>query len=481
VINNTIGELVQVIGAVIHGGVSSGRMGAQVTDLVVDSRLAGPGSLFFALPGERVDGHDYAAKAWQAGAVAAVTSRPVTGGLCLVVEDPQAALGAIGRHVTGIAKRAGLQVIGLTGSAGKTTTKDLLAQILEQVTTVVAPKESMNNEIGLPLTAGRITADTRYLISEMGAKGVGHIRYLCELTPPDVGLELNVGIAHVGRFGSRDAIAKAKGELVEALPDDGVAVLNLGDPRVRPMAARTKAPVTWFAVEGDDLGEEHDQLHPLVFAAELGADELDRWSFQLTLGDRQLPVSLQILGRHQVSNAVAAAATAYAIGVDPEIIAETLSTVRLRSHWRMELHELPGEVAMINDAYNANPVSMAAALEALSRVGENRRAARAEARTIAVLGEMLELGEDSAAMHEEVGRTVVGHGVQKLITVGSGAGPIGAGALAAGMPAENVRAAPDKAAVIDLLADRGPGDVILIKASRDVGLETIGEQLLAAR
>jgi UDP-N-acetylmuramoyl-tripeptide--D-alanyl-D-alanine ligase len=373
-IDNTVGEIVGLIGAepVLDGAApGAAALGAPVVDLVVDSRKVVPGSLFVALPGEHADGHDFVARAQQAGAVAAITRRPVPGALCLVTGDPLAALGRIGGHVTRMAKQDGLRVIGITGSAGKTTTKDLLAQVLERVAPVVAPRESMNNEIGLPITASWITRNTRYLISEMGAKGIGHIRYLCQITPPDIGVELNVGVAHLGKFGSQDAIAQAKGELIEALPSTGRAVLNLGDPRVRSMASRTEAPVIGYAVE-DELPPD---ATPEVYAAGLTADQLDRWSFDLHVGGRRHPVRLQLLGRHQVQNAVAAAAAAHAIGVDPALIADTLSTVGTRSHWRMELHDLPGDAVLINDAYNANPASMAAALDTLAAIGAGGRPA----------------------------------------------------------------------------------------------------------
>ncbi|SDS09998.1 UDP-N-acetylmuramoyl-tripeptide--D-alanyl-D-alanine ligase [Microlunatus soli] len=473
-INNTVGELAELIGARVVG---EGDLQAPVGDLVYDSRSVSPGSLFVAFLGERVDGHDYAVRAWQAGAVAAITQRPVAGGLCLVVDDPQTAMGLIGRHVVAAAKRGGLRVIGITGSAGKTTTKDLLAQILERAGSVVAPRESMNNEIGLPVTASWVTTDTQFLVSEMGAKGIGHIGYLCSITPPDIGLELNVGVAHLGKFGSQDAIAEAKGELVEALPADGRAVLNAGDPRVWAMAGRTTAPVLGYAVEGDRLP---DGVVPEVYASALAADDLDRWAFELRIGDRTMPVRLRILGRHQVGNAVAAAAAGHAAGVDPQLIADTLSGVGLRSHWRMELHELSGGAVLINDAYNANPPSMQAALTTVASIGSRLQQAGRPARLTAVLGEMLELGEDSVELHRGVGRMVVQAGIDRLITIGAGAEPIADGALAAGMAADAIERATDKSAAASLLGNNGAGDVLLIKASRDVGLETLGEQLVGA-
>lgn len=487
-INTTVAELARVIGAcptVTDGEPDRSALAAPVTDLVVDSRKVVAGSLFVALPGEHVDGHDYVAAAVEAGAVAAITSRPVPGALCLVTENPQAAMGLVGRHVIAGARAHGLQVIGITGSAGKTTTKDLLAQILERVAPVVAPRGSMNNEIGLPITASHVGPDTRYLISEMGAKGAGHIRYLCDITPPDIGVELNVGTAHLGMFGSQDAIAQAKGELVEALPPTGRAVLNLADPRVRAMADRTTAPVIGFGIADELAADELAADQPAagvraeVVATDLAPDDLDRWSFLLDIAGQRHPVRLQLLGRHQVSNALAAAAAAFAVGVEPGLIAETLSTIGTRSRWRMELHDLPGEAVLINDAYNANPASMAAALQTLSAIGRRRRVARPAARTVAVLGEMLELGADSADLHAGVGRLAADHGIDLLITVGAGAESIAAGARAAGMAGDRVVGVPDKAAAAERLTELRPGDVVLVKASRDVGLETVADQLLA--
>lgn len=496
-INNTVGELADVIKARVEidgHPPESALLEADVTELVYDSRNACPGSLFVALPGERVDGHDYAAAAWRSGAVAAITSRPVPGGLCLITEDPVAAMGTIGGYLTARAKAGGLRVIGITGSAGKSTTKDLLAQILERVAPVVAPRESMNNEIGLPTTASWVTADTRFLISEMGAKGIGHIRYLCQITPPDIGVVLNVGAAHLGKFGSRDAIAQAKGELIEALPGTGVAVLNAGDPRVRAMASRTDAKTIFFDVEPaqdpelvegqdghfDKLSDRGEGVSDLeVYATGLQPDDLDRWSFELVLAGVRHTVRLRLLGRHQVANAVAAAAAAHAAGVPGAVIAEALSAAESRSHWRMELHDLPGGGILINDAYNANPVSMSAALDTLATIGARRKLSKPASTTTAVLGEMLELGDESGPLHEQVGRAVAEHRIDRLITVGAGAEPIRAGALAAGLDPAAVTQVPDKAAALLSLRDLTSGDLVLIKASRDIGLETIGERLLS--
>lgn len=495
-INNTVGELAGVMGAeaVLDGRPADPQILAQpVTNTVADSRLAGPGSLFVALGGERVDGHDFAVDASSAGAVAAVTARPVAGVFCLLVDDPLRALGAIGQHVTAAAKQGGLQVIGITGSAGKTSTKDLLAQILEPIAPVVSPQESMNNEVGVPLTASRCTGTDRFLISEMGAKGIGHIRYLCELTPPDVGVELNVGIAHLGQFGDQETIATAKAELVEALSSDGVAVLNATDERVQTMASHTPARVINFAVRSDgedaaggtasNSAESESVPDPVASSQVLGRrlvpDDLDRWRFELLVDGFGYEVQLGLVGRHQVPNAVAAAAAAHAVGVPASQIAAGLNEAGARSHWRMELHQLATDATVINDAYNANPTSMGAALDTLHNVGTKQRSAGREGRTIAILGEMLELGGASWRMHCEVGAAVAENAVDLLIGVGGGADPIIEGARAAGMSEQQTRTVPDADAAGALLGELAEGDVVLVKASRDIGLEVLADRLIA--
>ena len=260
-IPTTVGDVARLLGCgEPDGAEAKAEWRAPVTSVVVDSRLVTAGSLFIALPGERVDGHDYVQQAWQDGAVAAVVAHPVDrpvehparGGCCLLVEDPLVALGQVGAMVVTRAKQHGLRVAAITGSQGKTSTKDLLAQILDRVGATVAPQGSFNTEIGVPLTAARIEPDTRFLISEMGARGGGHVAYLCRLTPPDVGVVLNVGSAHLGMFGSQQAIAQAKGELVEALRPEGIAVLNLTDPLVAAMAGRTHARRFGFLEPGRD-------------------------------------------------------------------------------------------------------------------------------------------------------------------------------------------------------------------------------------
>ncbi|WP_367136082.1 MULTISPECIES: UDP-N-acetylmuramoyl-tripeptide--D-alanyl-D-alanine ligase [Streptomyces] len=442
---------------------------ARVTGpVVIDSRATQPGSLFVAFAGEHVDGHDYAERAVEAGATAVLAARPV-GVPAIVVADVERALGALARAVV---ERLGTTVVGITGSAGKTSTKDLTAQLLERLGATVWPPGSLNNEIGLPLTALRATEETRHLILEMGARGIGHIRYLAELTPPRIGVVLNVGTAHVGEFGGREKIAVAKGELVEALPaaeDGGVAVLNADDPLVRAMTARTKARTLLF-------GEAPD-AHVRAEDARLTAD--GRPAFTLHTPTGCADVTMRLYGEHHVSNALAAAAVAHELGMPAEEIASALSGAGQLSRWRMEVTERADGVTIVNDAYNANPESMRAALRALAAMGA--AAAAKGARTWAVLGRMAELGEESLAEHDAVGRLAVRLNVGKLVAVGGReAAWLQMGAYNEGSWGEESVHVSDAQAAVDLLrSELRPGDVVLVKASRSVGLEWVAEQLLA--
>ncbi|MGW1195379.1 UDP-N-acetylmuramoyl-tripeptide--D-alanyl-D-alanine ligase [Streptomyces sp. NPDC002536] len=433
--------------------------------VVIDSREVRPGSLFAALPGDNVDGHDYAERAVAAGAVAVLASRPV-GVPAVVVDDVVAALGALARAVVA---KLGTTVVGLTGSAGKTSTKDLIAQLLQGLGPTVWTPGSLNNEIGLPLTALRADAGTKHLVLEMGARGIGHIRYLAELTPPRIGVVLNVGTAHVGEFGGREQIAVAKGELVEALPDDGVAVLNADDPLVRAMSSRTKARTVLF-------GEAADAD---VRAVDVRLDAMGRPAFTLHTPTGCGEVTMQLYGEHHVSNALAAAAVAHELGMPAQDIASALSGAGQLSRWRMEVTERADGVTVVNDAYNANPESMRAALRALAAMGEASRAQGG--RTWAVLGRMAELGEESLAEHDAVGRLAVRLNVSKLVAVGDReAAWLQMGAYNEGSWGEESVHVSDAQAAVDLLrSELRPGDVVLVKASRSVGLERVAEQLLA--
>ncbi|MFL6027974.1 MAG: UDP-N-acetylmuramoyl-tripeptide--D-alanyl-D-alanine ligase, partial [Friedmanniella sp.] len=271
----SVAEVATLLGTAL----TTGDPTAVVSSVVADSRLVQPGALFVALPGARVDGHDHVVPAWRAGAVAALTGRDVPPAPCLPVPDPLVALGRLARHVVDRGVAGGLQVVGITGSQGKTSTKDLLAQVLEARGPTVAPAGNLNNELGVPLTACRLDAATQFLVAELGARGIGHIAYLCGIVAPRVGVVLNVGHAHVGEFGGQAAIARAKGELVEALPPDGWAVLNADDPLVWGMRSRTAAPVLAFSAT--DRTESPVPDGPAQWVSEVTADRLGRHRFRL--------------------------------------------------------------------------------------------------------------------------------------------------------------------------------------------------------
>ena len=478
-ISTSVAAAAGALGATVHG---SGDTSAAVTSVVVDSRAVAPGALFVALVGERVDGHDYLPTAFGQGAVAAVTSRavPEAGGLDLVVDDAVTALGRLARDVVDRAVAGGLRVVAITGSQGKTSTKDLLAQVLEQDGPTVAPYGNLNNEIGVPLTASRVVEETRFLVVEMGARGIGHIAYLCRVAPPQVSVVLNVGSAHVGEFGGQPAIAQAKGEIVEALDTDGLAVLNADDPLVWPMRDRTTAPVLAFSVLG-----EPDSARAM-WVTGITSDELGRCRFRLNAKEpgqphAQADVQLRLTGRHHVVNAVAAAAAATALGVELRAVAAALSSAELRSSSRMEIHERTDDVVVINDAYNANPDSARAAVETLAELGRIRRGRQPAALTWAVLGDMLELGDVADHEHAALGRHVAQQGIDRLVVVGDFAPAMAAAATAAGLAPEHVLVVDDKSAIAQaLLADLRPGDTVLVKASRGLTLDTVAEEIWTA-
>ncbi|MCP3756489.1 UDP-N-acetylmuramoyl-tripeptide--D-alanyl-D-alanine ligase [Streptomyces sp. NPDC056773] len=435
--------------------------------VVYDSREVEAGSLFAAFVGERVDGHDYAERALAAGAVAVLATRPV-GVPAIVVPDVVAALGALARAVV---ERLGTDVVALTGSAGKTSTKDLIAQVLQHHAPTVWTPGNLNNEIGLPITTLRVTEETQHLVLEMGARGIGHIAYLTGLTPPRIGLVLNVGTAHIGEFGGREQIAQAKGELVEALPSEaegGIAVLNADDLLVRAMAGRTKARTVLF-------GEAEDAD---IRATEVRMTDRGQPSFTLRTPTGCSDVTLRLYGEHHVSNALAAAAVAHVLGMSAQEIATALSGAGSLSRWRMEVTERADGVTIVNDAYNANPESMRAALRALAAMGGAGKANGG--RTWAVLGPMAELGDDALAEHDAVGRLVVRLNVSKLVAVGGReASWLQLGAYNEGSWGEESVLVSDAQAAVDLLrSELRPGDVVLVKASRSAGLERVAQALL---
>ena len=455
----TLAEVAEAVGGRLTRG--DGTVTGKVT---VDSRAVAPGDLFVAVPGERVDGHDFLGAAAAAGAVAALSTRPDDALPCVVVDEPVAALGRLAAAVHTRLAAGGLTTLGITGSSGKTSTKDLLGQVLATAGPTVSPPGSYNNDIGLPLTVLDADEDTRFLVLEMGSRGRGHIARLCRVARPDVGVVLNVGSAHLGEFGSADGIAVAKGELVEALPAEGTAVLNADDPRVIGMAPRTRARVV-------TTGRSPDAD---VRAEDVTLDESGRAAFTLVTGGARAGVRLQVVGEHQVANALSAAGAALAAGLTPDAVAAGLSAAVPRSRWRMEVTRRDDGVTVVNDAYNANPESMRAALAALAGLPARRR--------VAVLGAMAELGPGAADEHERLGRDAVAAGVDLVVAVGPDAVGIADGALAAGAREdEDAVRVPDRAAARELLTEvLVPGDVVLVKASRSYGLEVLAADLLAA-
>jgi UDP-N-acetylmuramoyl-tripeptide--D-alanyl-D-alanine ligase len=457
VIAMTLAEVAEATGGTLGGGADPAQVAPGPVEF--DSRAVTPGCLFLALPGERVDGHDYVGAALAAGAVAALVSKPVHEPHVLVHEG----LSALARLAMASVRRLpDLTVVGITGSSGKTSTKDLAAGLLSRLGPTVAPRASFNNELGHPYTVLRADPGTRYLVLELSARGLGHIRALTDIAPPRIGVVLNVGSAHLGEFGSREVIAEAKGELIEALPpapDGGLAVLNADDPLVAAMAERARARVvTVGRAPWADLR-----------AADVRLADDARASFELVTVAGSAEVRLSLVGEHHVGNALAAAAVALEQGLPLAQAAETLSAARPRSGSRMATSKRADGVLVVDDAYNANPESMRAAIATLARLGEGRR-------SWAVLGHMAELGEASAAAHEELGRVCATAGISHVLAVGDGARAIADAATRVPGWAGTARWVGDlEAAGAVLHAELRSGDVVLFKASHAVGLERLAQ------
>jgi UDP-N-acetylmuramoyl-tripeptide--D-alanyl-D-alanine ligase len=453
---------VEEIAQLSHGVVSdlADPAARVVGPVVVDSRRVTRGCLFVAVSGAHVDGHDFATQAVADGAPVVLASRPVAVP-AVVVGDTVRALGDLARGY--LHRLANPVVVGITGSSGKTSTKDIVGQLLTSLGPTVAPEGSFNTEVGLPLTVLRADVDTRYLVLEYSARGLNHIAYLCGIARPQIGVVLNVGAAHLGEFGSRTAVAQAKGELVEALPDDGLAVLNADDDAVIAMASRTAARVVSFG-----LGARAD-----IRAVDVALDGLARPTFRIVTGVGEVEVSLSLHGAHHVSNALAAAAVALELGLDLEAVAAGLGGVAAISRWRMQVSERADGLVVINDAYNANPESMRAALAALAAMDSGRR-------THAVLGVMAELGSTAATAHREIGAAAALIGVHSLVVVGAAAQGIADGAIEAGLEPARVTVVDGVTDAVSLLEnDLGHGDVVLVKASRSADLQRVAEALLA--
>ena len=420
--------------------------------VVTDSREAQAGSLYVARRGESADGHAFVSGAAKRGAVAAIVEHEVDEAVAqIVVEDSTEALGALARaHVEKLRSSGDLDVIAMTGSVGKTTTKDLLLQIMSEDGPTVAPKLSFNNEVGLPLTALLADESTRHLVLEMGASGPGHITYLTDIVAPDVAIELCVGHAHVGGFGGFEGVAAAKAELIKGTRPGGPVILNTDDPNVEAMAPLATGRVIRFSASGNERAD--------VVARDVHLDRADRASFTLVTPEGEAPIDLKIVGRHHVANALAAAAGALTLGVSLQTVAAVLSCARALSPHRMDVRELRVDgmdLTLIDDSYNANLDSMRAGIAALASIGR-------DSQRIAVLGEMLELGEDSQSLHQQVGVLIADAGVETLIGLGTDAHYYLEGAL--DVPNREVAADPQDAARL-ALEHAKDGAVVLVKGS----------------
>jgi UDP-N-acetylmuramoyl-tripeptide--D-alanyl-D-alanine ligase len=430
-----------------------------VRDAVIDSREVREGSLFFALPGERTDGHLFVTDALNRGAAACVVSRaapPVPASIR--VDSPAEALIELARSER---RTANWRVIGITGSVGKTTTKDFAAAVLRSAFRVSASPHSFNNAIGVPLTILGAGDDTEVLVAELGAGAVGEIAMLSGIARPQVGVVTAVGPAHLETFGSLQGVARAKAELVEALPPSGLAVLNADDRTVATFAARTDAQVLRFG-----RGPDAD-----VGAHGVRTDTTGHARFSLVHEDGRVDVRLGVIGEHMVTPALAAVSCGIALGIPLEACATGLEGASA-SPGRMQEFTMPSGTLIIHDAYNANPMSMHAALRALVDVQNRTRA-------IAVLGPMAQLGASSRVAHERIGRAAAEFGLHSLVAVGEHARPIADGALAAGMARQRVRWCLDQDEALDVVRNSASAnDVVLFKASRIVRLEMMLEGLV---
>lgn len=432
--------------------------------VTTDSREIADGDVFFAKRGEFDDGHRFAPAAADQGAAVLVVEHPVdVTAPQVVVADTVDALGALATEVVRRVRSHGrLRIVGVTGSNGKTTTKNLLREILHGRGSTVASRKSFNNEVGGPITALELTDDTEFLVAEMGASAVGEIARLVRMAHPDVGIVLKVGLAHAGEFGGIEQTVRAKSEMVTELTPGEVAVLNVDDPRVVSMAALTAARVVWFGLgEGADVRATDIVVHARGTEFTIAAP--DGASARLRFG---------VLGEHHVMNALAATAAALELGVPLPDVVEALESVTLAERWRMQLMGGRDGITVINDAYNASPDSMAAALKTLAQVQAPGT------RTIAVLGEMSELGEFSGEEHDRIGLLAVRLGISQLIVVGQGARRLHITAINEGSwDGESAYVETADEAYELVVSSARPGDTVLVKSSNSAGLRHLGDRL----
>lgn len=467
----TLGQICEVVGGEIFGDPN-----LVVSGISIDSRDAKPGDLFAAIHGERVDGHDFVAQAFEHGASALLTARQMAGPQVLVPLSPDEldpvihAIAKLSAHIRSLMHD--VEVIGVTGSSGKTSTKDMIGQVLSHAGPTHAPAGSLNNELGLPLTLLSAASDVKYLVAEMGMRGLGHIAHLCDLAKPTIGVVTNVGQAHIGEVGSIEGIAKAKSELVRAIPATGVAILNADDAQVLAMRELTDARVITYG-----LSKSAD-----VRAENLKLTANGSYSFDLVYQGTRNPALVPIVGEHNVLNALAASAVGIALGMDVAVVVGALASLKQLSKWRMEVVQLPGDLTVINDAYNANPESMTAALKTLSAIP-------ATGKTFAILGKMHELGNGSDTIHVKVANQAIELGVTNVLAVGESANCYGLPALASASAAGEIAdpAAqksvwlPDFASACDYIVNEvNSGDILLFKASRAEHFEVLAEQVEVA-
>jgi len=440
--------IASIVGGTLHGE------DLRVTEPpVLNSADAIAGSLFLAIKGENVDGHDYAADAFSRGAVVALVSKPITGNH-IIVDDVTRALGALAHHVRKELKN--LSVVGITGSQGKTTTKELLASVLSQVAETVAPSGNYNNDLGAPISLLRCTEKTKFCIVEMGARHLGDIAKLVAIAEPDIGVVLKVGTAHLGEFGSVELIAQTKSEMILSLRDSAVAILGSYDPFTPKMAELHKGRTVLFgedskcSIRATDIEFREGRAH-----------------FDLVTPEGRSAVGLRIVGMHQVANALAVAAIATELGLTLDQIAGGLSTAESNARWRMEIVELP-QLLLINDSYNASPEAMSAALSTLALFAQERGG-----ESWAFLGKMHELGESSQSDHAAIGTLAQELGIDHLVCVGA---PEFAATMSKNGPT-SIHLCKDKAEALTIAENLNQGDVLLIKASRSEKLEELADAI----
>lgn len=461
----TAGDIAESVGGRLEGDAELLISGSSETD----SREVRPGSVFFAMPGEFTDGHRFIAAAAGNGAALIIAERDLTDGEpdvpYIVVPSGLDALGALAREVIRRGRAAGdVTIVAVTGSNGKTTTKNMLQAILEQHGPTISPIKSFNNEVGGPMTMLRLAPETKYLVLEMGASRVGDIASLINMAKPDIGVVLKVGLAHAGEFGGVEMTERAKTEMVSELTDTDTAILNFDDERVRRMSEKTPAHVRWFGTENETGLRAEDietTLQGTTFTLQGAASHPEG-----------LPVTLGILGEHHAMNAIAALSVTDALGLDLQSAADALAAMPRAERWRMELLRPTSGAIVINDAYNSSPDSARAALQTLAHLG------RTSGRTSwAVIGEMAELGSVSVEEHDRLGRLVVRYGIDKLVAVGQAAKPAHIAAEAESSFGQDTVYVETADEAQTLMANLGSDDLVLVKSSLAAGLKDLGDAL----